>query len=154
MLAHRNPYVRANAALAFGRLAGPAGTPRLVDLLAHDPSAKVRAAAARALGLVGGAAAELSQATGDADDLAREAARAALAGPKPPARDTWIHLSFADDDGAPVRFERYVVVDPTGLIKAGYTDTRGEAGEELFPEGLWSYDLLDEEGREEPLRGQ
>ncbi len=77
-LAHRDPAVRARAALAVGRLQDSTSVPALTPLL-RDPSAEVRREAAFALGQIGrreageALAAALADADSDVVDLALEA---------------------------------------------------------------------------------
>jgi hypothetical protein len=138
--------------LALGRLGGEAARKPLLAMLQADRSAKARVAAARALGRLGGAGDALARAAKDPDEMVREAVKWALAPSRAdPALNSWIHIYWTDEDGAPLRHERYLVVDASGLVRAGYTDSRGESSEEQFPQGTWAYELLDERGNEQPL---
>ena len=139
LLSHRSRLVRTNALSAIGRLRLASARARMVDLVAADPSWLVRVAAARALGLVGGAAPALRQASRrDARDEVREAAAAALKAPfRAPARTDWREFQFVDPTSGdhPVQQEPYFVAAADGLVTALYTDARGESIEERFPPG-------------------
>jgi hypothetical protein len=86
-------------------------------------------------------------ADGDDKPEVRAAAEEALArGKQDVPSDEWIHIWWSDADGQPLDEELYVVASSEGLVKAGYTDVRGEAGEEQFPRGPWEYDCLGSPG--------
>jgi len=80
----------------------------------------------------------------DIQETAREA--------RPPAkdapRDEWVHVYWNDADGAPLRQELFVLVGADSVGKAGYTDQRGEAGEEGFPRGPWNQECLGAPGED------
>ena len=73
-LAHPDPYVRASAAHAAGRIGDPAAVAPLGQLLAGDPVEDIRIGAARALGTIGGAEARAALERGCVE--ARDAALA------------------------------------------------------------------------------
>lgn len=148
LTAHRNPYVRANAAIGLGVLGGDLARKALLGM-AKDSHRYARVATVRALG-----APKLSSAAGVADVLkelaekdteksVRVAAAEALAPTgEAEADDEWVHIWWTTDEGGPLRQELYVIIAPDGLVKSGYTDVRGEAGEEQFPRGAWEYQCL------------
>lgn len=156
LLSHTVPYVRANAAVALGRLREGSQTQSLLNLALRDSNAYVRAAAVRALSVQGTGNEVLGDiARKDKDAEVRRVATEALAH-EPPKRDKnlWIHLYWTNEDGEPIPNDRYVVIAPDGVVKAGYTDIRGESAEEQFPAGVWSYEFLDDQGEPQPTKGE
>ncbi|MBL9018318.1 MAG: HEAT repeat domain-containing protein [Myxococcales bacterium] len=135
---HKSRLVRINVAHAFGSLTGDdEATKVLGQLVRDDTSVKVRAAAARALGRVGGAKAQaaLRLAETDPDPGVRAAAKAP--GTPLPPRDEWrlFYVVDASADDAPVRQEPYFVHTSDGLVWASYTDARGDLANEHMPAG-------------------
>jgi HEAT repeat protein len=155
LLSHTSPYVRANAALILGRLPRTAKPDLLVKLFEKDANPYVRSAAARALAAQGMAGDVLRAfAQKDKDAEVRRAVEDALTHTSLNRdRNLWIHLYWTNEDGEPIPHDRYVVIAPDGVVKAGYTDVRGEAAEEQFPTGVWSYEFLDEEGKPQATKG-
>jgi HEAT repeat protein len=155
LASQRNGFVRANAALGLGALGASAGDPgrKAVAALLGDKDRRVRMAAARAAARLGGAEAQLRElAARDPVPEVRKAVAALLDGSaKPPGpRSDWVHLYTVDDAGQPVRHELYVLLTPDGLTKAGYTDARGELGEEQVVAGLADFEFVNhEEHRQE-----
>ena len=154
LLAHANPYVRVNAAAALtsGRASRTATSPfpaaiatTLLAMAEADPHRYPRLAAIRALGLidVDAARALLTRlAAGSESESLRRAAKTALAPPTAAPNDDWLHIWWSSEGGGPLIGELYVVVLGDGLAKAGYTDARGEAGEERIPRAPWEYQCL------------
>jgi HEAT repeat protein len=139
LLHHPSRLVRVNAAWAMGRLKLEKGRKILAQMLKEDHSWLVRQAAARALGRLGSARAELEKAlTRELRDEVKKAIRQALAAPfSPPARNDWRTFYFVDPASADalVRQEPYFLVAADGLATVLYTDANGEADEERFPAG-------------------
>ncbi len=149
LAAHRNPWVRANAAVLLGAQGGEAARRRLGEMATTDSHRYVRLAAVRALLRLGKAADLLTQiAEKDESKEVQAAARQAAPAGKPGVQDEWVHVYWNDADGAPLRQELYVFVGSDSIGKAGYTDQRGEAGEEGFPRGPWDYECLGAPGEE------
>ena len=150
LAAHRNPWVRANAAVLLGLQGGDAARRRLVELATGDSHRYVRWAAVRGLARLGSAADVLAAvALKDESKDVQEAARAAApSAAKEPPRDEWVHVYWNDADGAPLRQELFMLVGADSIGKAGYTDQRGEAGEEGFPRGAWSQECLGAPGED------
>jgi HEAT repeat protein len=148
MASHRNPYVRANAATALARVGGDQAKKQIVAMLG-DSHRYARAAAARSAVKLGVAVDKVKElAEKDDDATVKAVAAEALAGGKEPVRDEWVHIWWTDSEGAPLKQELYVLVGSDGVIKAGYTDQRGEAGEEEFARGAWEYQCLGQPGPE------
>jgi HEAT repeat protein len=140
---HKLGWARANAALGLGKLGGDDARKILVGLAA-DPDHFVRADAARGLGKLGGAEAVLQpMAAKDTAEDVRAAATAALAGGPDAPRTDWIHLTGVSDEGGTVRRALYRFVTPDGFVKAGYTDARGELGEEQIATGKGDFDWVE-----------
>ena len=138
MLYHRSRFVRANAAMALGRLKLARAGKALSLALQKDDSWWVRIAACRALSRIGaGKEALAAAAKDDREEAVRNAAAAALAGPfELVERSDWRHFYFVDPDlDTPVRQEPYFSLTADGLATALYTDARGIATEEQFPPG-------------------
>ena len=136
---HKSRLVRINAAHALASLPVDDDIVKtLSQLLRDDPSSHVRAAAAIAIGRVGGpkAAPALKAAQTDSDADVRAAVKAATGAP-PPARTEWRTFYVVDPsaDDAAVRQEQYFVHTSDGLIWASYTDARGELNSEHVPPG-------------------
>jgi HEAT repeat protein len=131
--------VRANALFGLARLPADAALVALVRAAARDPQPLVRAAAARAL-------ARLAPGDGALVALAHDPERAVRRAASEPARDAaasdWVHVLVTDDAGEPVRHALYTVARPDGLVKAGYTDLRGELGLLRVPPGTADVDLV------------
>jgi HEAT repeat protein len=155
LASHKLPWVRANAAVGLGRLGGDAAKKSLKALLESDEDAYVRAAAARALGKLGVEAETLKHvAQHDPDEMVREIARETGVKGTPRPRDPWVHFYWFDHDATQLaKPVRYILVDTTGLAKAGYVDQRGESSEEYVPPNApYAYELLNEKGKPENLR--
>jgi HEAT repeat protein len=149
LAAHRNPWVRANAAVLLGFVGGDAAKRRLVEMATTDSHRYVRWAAVRALVRAGNAKDVLAKiADKDESKDIQETARAATPPPKDAPRDEWVHVYWNDADGAPLRQELFVIIGADSLAKAGYTDQRGEAGEEGFPRGPWNQECLGSPGED------
>jgi HEAT repeat protein len=135
---HKSRLVRINVAVALSSLGGnDAAIKSLAQLLAQDPSANVRLAAATGLARSGTKkdavrVALEKAARDDSDPSVQAAARAALAPgatppPPPLARTQWRTFQVVDPsaDDAPVRQEAYFIHGPDGIVWASYTDARG-----------------------------
>jgi len=134
-----NPHVRANAIYGLSLLPTDAAIVALLERNARDPHKAVRAAAARALLRVKKGDAALAALAHDPDREVRRAAADAAPG----AHDEdWLHVYVTDDEREPMRHALYVLTRPDGLVKAGYTDLRGELGEERIPPGTADLDLI------------
>lgn len=137
-----NPHVRANA--LFGMAAFPVDDALCSAFTRHarDPHKAVRAAAARALTRCGDVDEPLRTLARDPAPEVRRATETAL-GTAPPIRATdWLHIYRITELDEPLRHELYVLTRPDGLTKAGYTDLRGELGEEQVPSGTAEFDSI------------
>ena len=154
---HHSRLVRMNAALALSSFTGDADAAKvLARLVRDDPSPHVRVAAAQglaraAVGASGAVAATiraaLDGAAGDPDPAVQAAAKAPA--PAMPARTEWRTYDVVDRgaDDAPVREEAYFVHTPDGLVRATFTDARGQLGTEHAPPGdadVWAATSEDE----------
>jgi HEAT repeat protein len=149
LAAHRNPWVRANAAVLLGLQGGDAAQRRLVEMATTDSHRYVRWAAVRGLVRLGTSKDVLAKiASQDESKDIQETAREARPPAKDAPRDEWVHVYWNDADGAPLRQELFVLVGADSVGKAGYTDQRGEAGEEGFPRGPWNQECLGAPGED------
>ncbi len=138
LLFHKSRLVRINALHALASLVGDDLVKAIAPLLRDDPSPHTRAAAAMALGRIGGAAATaaLGIAAGtDPNGDVRAAATRATTAPALPPRDEWRTYEVVDRalDDAPVRQEPYFVPTSDGLVWATYTDARGHLTSDHIP---------------------
>jgi len=114
----------------------------IVQRLARDPHKAVRAAAARALLKMARTDPVLGALAHDPDREVRRAAAEATPGVPVANDENWLHVYVTDDEREPMRHALYVLTRPDGLVKAGYTDLRGELGEERIPPGTADLDLI------------
>jgi HEAT repeat protein len=138
LAADRRTWVRANA-LAGLALAGarcPGGTLERAAL-AEDPSAQVRAAAARALAREPNAEDLVALDRCAHSDVSGLVAARCRTGGAPPSR-THAVLVFAVPDGGevPRPGAPYALLLPDGLLRAGTTDRRGAVFDPRTPEGF------------------
>ncbi|MBI4508730.1 MAG: HEAT repeat domain-containing protein [Deltaproteobacteria bacterium] len=153
LASHGHPLVRANASLLLARMGGDEAHKRLTEIADRDVSPYARASAVLALGASGDTEPARRAIEKESDSWVRAASARVLehgSGRQP--RDSFARAYFTSEDGMPLKHERYVFVDPTGLVKCGTTDMRGEASEEQFPDGPWAYEILDSRGNAQPLK--
>jgi cellulose synthase operon protein C len=155
LLHHRSRLVRINAAKLVAALERGAAAPAaatiaaLVSIVDDDPSTGARLAAVRALAAIAAgkpaklgtaaiAALDATAATARNPELAAAAVAAKKSAPAedPPATQwrLWYVVDPADDD-RPARQEAFFVIGGDHLVRAMYTDARGELATEHFSPG-------------------
>ncbi|MBI2892928.1 MAG: HEAT repeat domain-containing protein [Deltaproteobacteria bacterium] len=135
-LSDPDALVRANAALAVGRLGNPRAVASLRSRLDADPEALVRANAARAIGMLAPRAALASleiAAEADPDPVVRDAAQdameAAAAGRTTsfPVGEDVFRSRFTDTAGRGTPDLAWTAILPDGRVRVGWSDSMGEA---------------------------
>ena len=148
LIGDSSPWVRANAALGLAMSGDPAARDLLAESIRGDKSAWVRINALRGLWQLSSpraaSAAELASVSRLAQTMATEdpdprvrllAERLSRPAEDTPAKGDWIGLFLLGEDQRPLRDALFLLITPTGMVKAAWSDAMAEAWEEGLPAG-------------------